>query len=344
MAVTGDLAVSRLYKDDLLSAYLTAAALADCVLEVGIDADSLRRGYWPAVRSLHRDNRFGALVFFLSRLTFSHGVLSRIAYQAVVTERKGQPASSRRLARILWAVASGDDTYGHVLRAMLHPATIRLIVVGGVLVTARNYLMERLFGLRWDGFGRYPTGVPLEDLGRKRREFAAVLGPAALPRRPDFERMYTIRIMAGPASILDELGRFGDADRGYIHPRLIDVHRTSGAANMVGSTIRYRVSPRWLSFSIVLEQAIGSRYLVYRVRDGFAQGGLLVFDVEPRSEGLCLLSIYLAFRFPAGNNALKRVAWRAGGRLFPAFAHDVLWNHGLCELKHAVEAVGERGG
>jgi hypothetical protein len=343
LAVTGDLAVSRLYKDGILSAYLTASALADCVLDVGVDAGSLRRGYWPAVRRLHHDNRFGAIVFFLNRLTFSHRGLSRIVYQAVVTERKAKPRPARRLAAILWAVASGDDTYGHVLRAMLHPATIWLIVAGGVAVTARNYLVERLFGLRWDGFGRYPTGVPLEDVGRKRREFSAVLGPDALPRRPDFERMYTIRIMASPARILAELGRFGDRSRTYLHPRFVDVHRTSGQANALGSTIRYDLFPHWLSFSVGLEQVIGSRYLVYRVRDGFARGGLLVFDIEPKREGLCLLSIYLVFHFPAGGSALKRLAWRAAARLFPAFAHDVLWNHGLCELKHAVETAGEGG-
>jgi hypothetical protein len=255
IAVAGDLAVSRLYKDGILSAYLTASALADCVLEVGVDADSLRRRYWPTIQSLHRDNRFGAVVFLLSRLTFSQRVLSRIVYQAVVTERKAQPRHARRLAGILWAVASGDDTYGHILSAMLHPTTIRRIVVGGGLVTARNYLTERLFGLRWDGFGRYPTGVPREAVDRKRREFTAALGPNSLPRRPDFERMYTIRIMASPASILGELARFGDRNREYLHPRLIDVHRTSGEANAVGSTIRYQVFPRCLSFSIILEHS-----------------------------------------------------------------------------------------
>ena len=147
---------------------------------------------------------------------------------------------------------------------------------------------------------------------------------------------------ADPATIFGELGRFGDRSRAYFHPRFVDVHRTSGEANAVGSTIRYDLLLRWLSFSIVLEQAVASRYLLYHVRDGFAQGGLLVFDVEPRGEGLSLLSVYLAFRFPAGSSALRRLAWRAGARLFPAFAHDVLWNHGLCELKHAVETAGQR--
>jgi hypothetical protein len=73
---------------------------------------------------------------------------------------------------------------------------------------------------------------------------------------------------------------------------LIDVHRTSGDTNAVGSTIRCPVVPRWLSCGIVLGQAIGNRYLGYCVRDGFAQGRLLVFEVEPEGEGLCL-PVYL---------------------------------------------------
>ncbi|MEW6755562.1 MAG: hypothetical protein AB1505_31980 [Candidatus Latescibacterota bacterium] len=337
IALVGDVAVSRLYKDGILSAYLTASALADCALDRGVDAGSLRRGYWPAVRRLHHDNWFGAVVFFVNRVTFSRRVLSRVVYQAVVSERKGRPAHGQRLARILWTIASGDDTYGHVLRAMFHPATIRLILVGGALVTVRNYLTERLFGLRWEGFGRHPTGVPREEVERKRGELAAALGEEWLGRRPGFECMYTIRVLAGPAAILGELGRFGDAGRRYFHPRLIQVLRTSGEANAVGSVIQYRVRPRVLSFAIVLEQGTGERYLLYRIRDGFARGGILVFDVEPKGEGLCLLSIYLAFDLPTGTSPLRRLAWRAGKRLLPTFVHDVLWNHALCELKHAVE-------
>jgi hypothetical protein len=337
MALIGDMAVCRLYKDGIFSAYVTASALADCILETGVDRASLKARYWPVVKRLQRDNRFGAAVFLLNRLMFSRPVLSRIVYQAILTERKAKPEPKRRLANVLWRIASGDDTYQRILVSMFHPATVWLILVGGVLVTIRNYLTERVFGLSWAGFGRYPTGVPMEDVGRKREEITEVLGIQPPGQSPQFERMYSIRIKADEAEILDQLGRFGDRDRRYFTPRLVTVHRTAGGPNEVGSTVQYDVFLRWLSFRLVLEKVVAGRYLLYRIGDGFARGGILAFDIEKREERDCLLTIYVAFDFPKTGNLLKRLGWSLFRLAFPGFAHDVVWNHSLCQIKHLVE-------
>ena len=337
IALAGDMVVSRLYKDGIFSAFTTASALADCMLEVGIDRSSLKRGYWPVVRRIHLDNKFGAVVFLLNRITFSHRVLSRILYQAVLTERKTQLRHRRHLSSVLWKIASGDDAYRRILASMCHPATVWTIFVQGVLATVRNYMTEWAFGLNWEGFGRYPTGVPREGMERKRLEIVEVLGIRPFPRPPEFEKMYSIRIKADGARILHQLGQFGDDDRRYFTPRTVHVHRTAGNPNEVGSTIQYDVLGRRLSFSLVLEKVVGSHYLLYRVRDGFARGGVLVFDIGRALNGGCLLSIYVAFDFPRRGGSLKRLAWRLFRWSFPAFVHDVLWNHSLCKLKHLVE-------
>ncbi len=185
IALTGDMVVSRLYKDGIFSAFVTATALADCILEHGIDLRSLRSHYWPAVRSFHRDNRFGRVVFLLSSLVFSHPILSRIVYQALLTERKTKPKDKRPLANVLWRIASGDDSYHRILAAMCRPATAWLILVGGALATLRNYLTERLFGLDWADIGRYPTGVPREHVEKKRREIDEVLDIPPFEKPPD---------------------------------------------------------------------------------------------------------------------------------------------------------------
>jgi len=176
IALIGDMVVSRLYKDGIFSAFVAATSLADCIFQYGIDLPSLREHYWPSVRSFHFDNRFGRLVFLVSRLVFSHPVLSRIVYQALSTERKTKPKDKRPLANVLWRIASGDDSYHRILAAMLRPGTAWLVLVGGVLATLRNYLTERLFGLDWADIGRYSTGVPMEHVEEKRREIDEVLG------------------------------------------------------------------------------------------------------------------------------------------------------------------------
>jgi hypothetical protein len=55
-----------------------------------------------------------------------------------------------------------------------------------------------------------------------------------------------------------------------------------------------------------------------------------------------LLTIYVAFNFPRSANPLKHGYWRLFGLLFPAFTHDVLWNHSLCKLKDVIEQQGDR--
>jgi hypothetical protein len=337
MALVGDMVVSRLYKDGIFSAHVTASALADCIFDVGIDRTSLERGYWPAVKRFGLDNKFGAIVFLMNRVTFSRRILSRIFYQAVLTEKKTKPEPRWRLAKILWRIASGDDTYQRILLSMYHPATVWAILVGGALVTIRNYLAEWVFGLNWEGFGRYPTGVSREDVERKRRDIVGMLGAQPFRRSPEFERMYSIRIKSGRERILHQLGKFGDADREYFNPRLVTVHRAAGRANEVGSAVHYDLFLRCLSFSVILEKVLGARYLLYRVRNGFAQGGILAFDVDEKEERLSLLSIYVAFDFPRRRNPFKGLGWAVFKSTFPAFLHDVVWNHSLCKLKHLVE-------
>jgi flavin-dependent dehydrogenase len=336
VGVIGDLAVSRLYKDGIYSAYLTASALAGAIFDAGTDAGSLKAAYWPMVRKIHVDNRYGKLVFLLSRMTFSRPVLSRILYQAVITERKSRPSDRRRLADLLWKIASGDETYLSILLAMFHPANIARVVIGGALVTARNYVIERIFGLKWGAFGRYPTAVAGEDVQAKRRQLSGVTGIDAQGRAPEMERMYTIRIQAAREAIWSQLGKFGDHCE-YLRPRMIRVERTAGVANQVGSVVRYIVSVRCLGFSMVLENAVHERLLVYRILDGFPRGGVLVFDIQPAEREAYSLSIYVAFDFPRGNNPVAKVAWWLWKLVFPAFVHDVLWNHALCKLKSLVE-------
>lgn len=338
MALVGDMVVSRLYKDGIFSAYSMASALADCILDVGIDRASLKKSYEPVVKRFNQDNKFGAVVFLLNRAIFSRRIFSRMFYQAVLTERKRRPRHKRRLTDVLWRIASGDDTYRRILLSMYHPATIWTIFVGGMLVTIRNCMAEWMFGLNWEGFGRYSTGVPREDIEKKRLEIVKELNIQPFRRLPEFERMYSIKIKATQTAIFHQLGNFGDRDRRYFTPRLVHVHRTTGRGNEVGSTIQYDLFFRCLSFGMVLEKVIGTHYLLYRVQNGFARGGILAFDVDEREGAFCLLSIYVAFDFPGGRNPFERLGWSVLRWSFPAFLHDVLWNHSLCKLKHLVDS------
>lgn len=340
VAAIGDMVTTRLYKDGILSAERTARALADTVLDLGVDAGAIRRGYGPAVHAFTRDNRFAAIVFLLHRIVFGSSVLSRVLYQAVLTERKGTPAPRRRLEQILWKIASGDDRYEQILREMMRPSAWWSILIGGALVTLRNFAAETFFGLRWKGFGRFTTGVAWERMETKRLAFSRWLAEFRLPSRShfEFERMYTIRIRAPRARVFEELGRFGEPDRPYLHPRWVQIRRVEGAPNQPGCIIQYSVVIPHLSFRLALEHVVPAQLAVYRVQNGFARGGVLIFEIESADLDACDLSIYVAFNFRRGRRRRSRPIWWLLHHFFPAFVHDVIWNHSLCQLKDHVEA------
>lgn len=340
VAAVGDLVTTRLYKDGILSAEQTARALATTVLSRGIDEGSLKAGYGPTLRHFRNNNRAAAIVFLLHRLVFSSSVLSRVLYQAVIHERKTTPRHRRHLERILWGIASGDEDYISLARSLVHPSTILAVLFGGGLITLRNYATELFFGLRWEGIGRFTTGVALERLEEKRLEFSRLMANASVTVAPrlEFERMYTIRIGATVEAVLEQLGRFGEPDRRYLRPGWVQVQRTHGLPNVPGCLIQYTIGHPAFCFSLELEQIRDGHLAVYRVRDGFARGGVLIFEIEKLSPQICALSIYVAFNFRRGVGLPRRLFWWCFRKVFPSFIHDVLWNHSLCQLKDIVEA------
>jgi hypothetical protein len=244
------------------------------------------------------------------------------------------------LEKLLWNIASGDEAYETIFWRMLGPATLWQILSGGVIITLRNYAAELFFGLSWDGFGRYTTGVAKEQFESKRAAYARALAEHQVPRpaRLEFERMYTIRIRASLPQVLDQLGRFGEPDRGFLHPRWVKIRRVAGAPNQPGCVVRYEILRGLFAFHLELQQIVQGRLAIYRVRDGFAAGGVLLFEIEPEARGRCNLSIYVAFDFARGRGWPARLFWGAFRRLFPAFVHDVIWNQSLCQLKNVAEA------
>lgn len=336
IALIGDMVISRLYKDGIYSAYLTASALANALLKADPKFANLKKYYHPPIKKFRRDNAFGRIVFMLNRIVFMNPTWSRIFYQAVLTERKSKSRSEQWLAKILWGIASGDDTYRNSLIAMFHPRTLWLVFFGGILVTLRNYLTEQIFGLKWHGFGRYPTGLHKEDFEEKKKEFLRTAG-LSLTADFEFESMYSIQIKAQKGKIVKFLGKFGDEDMPYFRPRLIKVQRTVGSGNELNSVIRYRTPLNLFDFDIRLQTVLADNYFIYRVLNGFAKGGVLIFNIETINKNIYSLYIYVGFNFAQGRGCWQKIWNKMLKIFFPGYMHDVLWNHSLCKLKECVE-------
>lgn len=335
IAMVGDALGARLYKDGLYSAYVTAEALARCVIREGVDEAGLRRGYGRVMAWLETDNRYGRLVFGLIRTAFASPLLSRILYQAFATEMKFKEKERWHLGEVLWKIGSGTADYREIFLALLSLPVIRSVAVGA-FKTVRNQLTELAFGIHWEDIGRYPTVIIKEKRGYFKRSIAAPLG-VTLDAAPEMERMYAIKIRASAPAIFEELKRFGDPDRRFLNLRFVQVRRVSGAPGEAGSVIRYSLGRLSVTMDVRLVRAIPCRSLLYEVQEIFSDRGRLLFDVAPTRDGNHRLVIYTAFDFKRGKGAAARILWRVFKGLFPAYAHDVVWNHAICCIKGDAE-------
>ena len=322
-------------KDGLFSAHVTASRLAQTVLHDGIDKQALARGYGKAVKWLAADNRFGRMVFGVSRLAFTRPVVSRIMYQAFATECKVRDESSRPLGVVLWKIASGTADYREVLREMCGYGVLRSLLLGAA-VTLRNVAFEVVFGLKWGEHGRYPTVVLKEEREALKVLLASSLG-MELGESPGFERMYVIKIRGSEEEIMDELAKFGHPSAGFPNLRFVKVRQIQGLPNQVGSVIRYRVPLVGFGAELRLIKRAGFKTLLYQLDERLADNGKFIFNVAPTKHGNSTLSIYAAFDYKRGKGFANRLLWEGIRVLFPGFVHDVVWNHTLCTIKEEVE-------
>lgn len=324
-------------RDGLEAALIAANALAETLVEKGLDRPSLSKGYGRAVRWLASEHAYGRLLYGLLRPALRNPLSARVLYQAFATEMKCNTMDRWPLGRLLWGLASGTVHGREACFAGLRPPVLRSLLTG-VRKSARNFLTERFFGIRWRSRGRYPTVI----LKEKRDDFKKAIETSMgirLDPSPDMERMYAVKIRATAHAVFSALGTFGDVDGKMLRLRFVEVRRISGAPNQVGSRVRYRLRHLPATMDLRLVRAIPDQALLYDVQEVFANRGRLIFDIRPTDDGNHRLVVYTAFDFKRGENGMGRIFWRLFRRLFPEYAHDVVWNHTMCQIKGDVEAA-----
>ena len=335
IAPAGDLLGSRLYRDGLTSAFVSAKVLARTAVSRGIDKNSLSMGYRPVMNRLERDSRAARKVLRLVRIFLKSPILSRILYQSFASEMKFRKRKDWHLGNVLWLFASGSAGYDRVLQKLRQPPVIASLT-RGTARTIRNILTERFFGIRWGEFGRYPTVVVREKREAIKQAIENSLS-LTLDTAPQVERMYVIKIRAPAGIIFEELGRFGDEDSHFLKLRFLDVNRVAGEPNRTGATIRYRLKWTGPCMDIDLTRSVPDRALFYRPSELFCKNGKLIFDIASTKDGNQRLVIYTAFDFKKSDSCCINLFWKMFKALFPDFAHDVVWNHALCTIKHQAE-------
>ncbi|MBI4024597.1 MAG: hypothetical protein HY360_06420 [Verrucomicrobia bacterium] len=116
----GDSCVTRLYKDGIGSALVTARAAAEAALQHGISRATFAAHYAPVCHAIVRDNRFGRAVFALIARSKRNDFFMRALARALNAESSEEP-SARVVSRVLWSLFTGDTDYAAILRMMFAP-------------------------------------------------------------------------------------------------------------------------------------------------------------------------------------------------------------------------------
>lgn len=119
LVLVGDCGVTRLYKDGIGAAYVTAKAAAETAVRYGISAAEFRRYYWPTYRALARDNRFGRLLFFGARQIQMIRPLLRGLLRMVAWEQAGLVPP--RMSLVLWDMFTGGAPYREIFVRAVDP-------------------------------------------------------------------------------------------------------------------------------------------------------------------------------------------------------------------------------
>jgi flavin-dependent dehydrogenase len=125
----GDAAVTRLYKDGIGSAFLTAEAAARTALEIGVGREDFQAGYRPLCDTIARDNRYGRFLFDLWTGSRRFELVRRSWLRAVELESR-RPAARRPHTKILWGMFTGDYSYESMFWQALSLPSLASVTAG----------------------------------------------------------------------------------------------------------------------------------------------------------------------------------------------------------------------
>lgn len=118
MVVVGDAAVTRLYKDGIGAAFVTAQAAARTAIQYGISRAEFARGYRPVCHRIAIDNTFGRILFNAWGFARnSPGIFER--WKRIMLAEAELPPSQQVHSRVLWSMFTGDESYRRIMRILL---------------------------------------------------------------------------------------------------------------------------------------------------------------------------------------------------------------------------------
>lgn len=135
----GDAGATRLYKNGIGSALVTAQRAAWTAVNRGCTRADFLASYVPLCRAIDQDNRIGRLLFLEVPMLKRFGIMPEAHYRlAAGAALRGRVSDLQ--ARILWGMFTGAYSYRHLLRMALSPDLLLPLA----LTLARSLLQRGL--------------------------------------------------------------------------------------------------------------------------------------------------------------------------------------------------------
>ncbi len=134
--IIGDTSSSKLYKNGIGAAYLTAKAAAKTAIFEGISASVFRKSYKPVCDDLDGDNRVGKFIFMATTLIQKSSFMKRGVLSMVRAEQKKE-GHKRRMSSVLWDTFTGSAPYRDIFRRFIDPR-LNLVFIAHIIKSLFN--------------------------------------------------------------------------------------------------------------------------------------------------------------------------------------------------------------
>lgn len=116
----GDSSYTRLYKDGIGAAYVTAKAAANTAVLHGISMGDFKKHYWVSCRRISIDNAFGKLIFMITGI-FQNLRFTRRAIIYTVASEQRKKGGKKTMSNVLWDMFTGSSPYRTIFFNTLNP-------------------------------------------------------------------------------------------------------------------------------------------------------------------------------------------------------------------------------
>ncbi len=127
VVLIGDSATSKLYKNGIGAAYITAKAAANTAIFQGISKENFKKYYQPTCNNLQVDNTIGKFIFMVTTVIQKSPVLKSAMLRMVVNEQLKE-GHARKLSSILWDTFTGSASYKDIFLRFLNPGVIVVLL------------------------------------------------------------------------------------------------------------------------------------------------------------------------------------------------------------------------